>query len=155
MVFYRSGHIRRGGAQFIYPKPDQWFRFTILERWGQSYDDGTCYAGYMQLGEFALYDKAGHQVNQGLTLGTSASELENGQYYCNRRPGGSDNWADKLFDGTSAKGGGILVMDTEDRLIPSLFSRCALAKELERRSNTIFWQAMIIIIDILPLGNLR
>ena len=84
------------------PRAAQWFRLTITERWGRSDEQtGTCWDGYFQLGEFALFDELGNQVNKNLTMGTSATELSAGQYHCSVDFEAGKN-ADKVFDGVFA-----------------------------------------------------
>ena len=80
------------------PRAAQWFRVTFTERWGRSDADGNCYDGYFQLGEFALFDELGNQVNKNLTMGTSATELAPNQYFA--FDGGVN--ADMCFNGSIA-----------------------------------------------------
>ena len=84
------------------PRAAQWFRVTFTERWGRSLN-GDCYDGVLQIGEFALFDENGNQVNVGLKQGTSAAELEPNQYFALNN-GVSAN---ALFDGA--------ILDVEDR----------------------------------------
>ncbi len=92
-TFSGSVTVAGGTLNVLGGTADRWFRFTMQENYGDT--------NVTQLSEFALYGADGARQNLGLTLGTSVSALQPGQFAtpATYSLGSSSESTDKLFDG--------------------------------------------------------
>ena len=78
----------QGSSQFIYPKPNQWVRFTItkkkLEGLTEAQLNSYVNRNYVQLDEFGLYSAEGIQQNLGLKFANDPSAIAPGYFYLNK-----------------------------------------------------------------------